>query len=63
MYSAEANYLFIDVRRDIVAFRAACQAKGLLIGRPYPPADTWARITIGTPEEMRRAFALLETLL
>ncbi len=62
-YPAEANYLFIDVRRDIVAFRAACQAKGLVIGRPYPPADNWARLTIGTPEEMERAFAILDTVL
>jgi len=62
-YPGEANYLFVDVRRDIASFRAACEAEGLLIGRPYPPADTWAMITIGTPADMRRAFAVLETVL
>jgi histidinol-phosphate aminotransferase len=62
-YPAAANYLFVDVKRDIRAFRTACEEKGLLIGRHYPPADTWMRLTIGTPEEMRGAFAILETVL
>jgi histidinol-phosphate aminotransferase len=62
-YPASANYLFVDVRRDITAFRTTCQEKGLLIGRHYPPADQWARITIGTPDEMRRAFEILEAVL
>lgn len=62
-YPAAANYLFVDVKRDIRTFRATCEEKGLLIGRHYPPADTWARITIGTPEEMRGAFGILETVL
>lgn len=62
-YPASANYLFIDIKRDLVAFRAACQAEGLLIGRLYPPAETWARLTIGTPNEMRRGLAILDRLL
>ena len=62
-YPAAANYLFVDVKRDIRAFRTACEEKGLLIGRYYPPAETWMRLTIGTPEEMRGAFAILETVL
>jgi histidinol-phosphate aminotransferase len=62
-HRASANYLFVDVKRPIGEFRTACQAKGLLIGRPYPPAETWARLTIGTPEEMEAAFAILATLL
>ena len=58
-YPAAANYLFVDVKRDIRAFRTACEEKGLLIGRHYPPADTWMRLTIGTPEEMRGALEIL----
>ncbi|MDX2119877.1 MAG: hypothetical protein SF070_02320 [Gemmatimonadota bacterium] len=60
---AHANYLFLDVGRDVTGLRAACQERGLLIGRPYPPAETWARITIGTPEEMRRGLAILARVL
>ncbi|MFN0179995.1 MAG: pyridoxal phosphate-dependent aminotransferase [Gemmatimonadales bacterium] len=62
-HSAAANYLFIDVKREITAFRALCQARGLLIGRYYPPADTWARLTIGSPAEMRRAYPILDAVL
>jgi histidinol-phosphate aminotransferase len=62
-YPAHANYLFVDIKRDVANFRAACERRGLLIGRPYPPADTWARITIGTPEEMRRALPIFEEVL
>ena len=62
-YPGEANYLFVEIRRDVAPFRAACEAKGLLIGRPYPPATTWARITIGTPDEMGRALGILEDAL
>jgi histidinol-phosphate aminotransferase len=53
----------VDIKRDVANFRAACERRGLLIGRPYPPADTWARITIGTPEEMRRALPIFEEVL
>ena len=63
VYDGRANFVFVNVKRDIAAFRSACQANGLLIGRPYPPAISWARFTIGTPGEMSRAFSILERLL
>jgi len=62
-YPAHANYLFVEIKRDLTSFRAACEARGLLIGRLYPPADTWARITIGTPDEMRHGLAIFEEVL
>lgn len=60
MLPGEANYLFVDIRRDLPAFRALCETRGLLVGRLYAPANTWMRITIGTPDEMQRAFTILE---
>ncbi|MEO7456536.1 MAG: aminotransferase class I/II-fold pyridoxal phosphate-dependent enzyme [Gemmatimonadaceae bacterium] len=59
----EANYLFVDIKRDLPTFRAACESRGLLVGRIYPPATTWMRITIGTRDEMQRAFAILGDVL
>jgi histidinol-phosphate aminotransferase len=35
------------------------KTKGFLIGRAFPPYTTWARISIGTPDEMRRVAAAL----
>ncbi|WP_240355158.1 hypothetical protein [Pectobacterium brasiliense] len=26
---------------------------GVLIGRAFPPADNWCRISLGTPQEMQ----------
>ena len=56
---SEANFVLVDVRRDIRAFQGACRQRGVLIARPFPPLTTWARITIGTPDEMDRAMPVL----
>lgn len=53
--ASEANFVMVDVRRPAGDFRAACRERGVMVGRPFPPLDTWARITIGTSDEMRRA--------
>lgn len=52
---SEANFLMADVGRDIRVFRDACRARGVEIARPFPPLNSWARITIGTSVEMARA--------
>jgi histidinol-phosphate aminotransferase len=38
-------------------------AKGFLIGRAFPPYNDWARISIGTPVEMRQVAQLLPEVL
>ena len=45
---SEANFIMVDVRRDVREFQAACLAAGVQIGRPFPPLMTHARISIGT---------------
>jgi histidinol-phosphate aminotransferase len=32
---------------------------GFLIGRPFPPYLDWARVSIGTPEEMQQLVDVL----
>jgi histidinol-phosphate aminotransferase len=56
---SEANFVMVDVRRDVRAFQAACLQRGVMIARPFPPLTTWARITIGTPDEMNHAVPIL----
>jgi histidinol-phosphate aminotransferase len=63
IYPPSANYVFADVKRDSAALRATCMEKGLLVGRQYAPATMWMRLTIGTPEDMQRAFAILDGIL
>jgi histidinol-phosphate aminotransferase len=52
---SEANFVMVDVKRDIRAFQRACRNRGVEIARPFPPLLTWARISIGTMDEMRQA--------
>jgi len=58
-----ANFVMIDVRRDARAFREACRARGVAVGRPFPPLDTHTRVSIGTMEEMRAASAVFREVL
>jgi histidinol-phosphate aminotransferase len=61
--ASEANFVLVDVQRDPRDFRAACRDRGVLVGRPFPPLETHARITIGTLAEMRQAVAVFKQVL
>jgi histidinol-phosphate aminotransferase len=60
---SETNFVMVDVKRDPRAFRAACRDRGVMVGRPFPPLETQARITIGTMDEMRRAMPIFKEVL
>ena len=60
---ATANFLMADVRRPSKEFQEACRARGVLVGRPFPPLDTWARVSMGTMGEMQQAVAVFEQVL
>ena len=61
--ASETNFLMIDLRRDPQPVRVACRQQGIAVGRPFPPLDTWLRLSIGTMDEMRQATAVLKTAL
>jgi histidinol-phosphate aminotransferase len=48
---SHGNFVFFDSRRPHSEVASALAAKGIEIGRGYPPLDTWIRISIGLPEE------------
>jgi histidinol-phosphate aminotransferase len=60
---SEANFLMVNVRRDIRSFQAACYERGVGVARPFPPLMTYARVTIGTMDEMKRAAAVFQEVL
>lgn len=60
---SQANFVLVDVRRDVREFGAACRAHGVMVGRPFPPLDTQARISFGTPDEMTRAIEVFGKVL
>jgi len=60
---SEANFLMVDVRRDVRSFQSACRDRGVSVARPFPPLLTHTRITIGTMEEMNRAAVVFQEVL
>ncbi len=60
---SETNFLMVDLRRDSDGFRSACRERTVMVGRPFPPLTTHARISIGTLDEMRRATEVFRAVL
>ena len=60
---SQANFVMVDLRRDVRAFRQACREQGVSIGRLFPPLLTHARVSIGTKDEMRQAIDVFRRVL
>ena len=60
---SNANFIMLDVRRNVQGVIDGCRKQGVLIGRPFPPLTTHARISIGTMDEMRRCMDVLGRVL
>jgi len=54
MLPSEANFVMIDVKREVKPLIASMRAKGVSVGRLFPAMPHHMRVTIGTPEEMQR---------
>jgi histidinol-phosphate aminotransferase len=52
---SQTNFIFVDLRQPLEPFREGCRDRGVLVGRPFPPLTTYARISISTIDDMRRA--------
>jgi histidinol-phosphate aminotransferase len=61
--SPQTNFVFVDLKRDIDAFRGACLEHGIAVGRLFPPLTSYARVSIGTMDEMRRAVDVFRKVL
>jgi histidinol-phosphate aminotransferase len=60
---SQANFILADVKRPAKDFRQACERMGVHVGRDFPPLTNWARISIGTTEEMRVANEVFRKVL
>lgn len=54
MIPSEANFVMIDLRRDVKPVIAAMRERGVHVGRPFPAMPHHLRVTIGTQPEMAR---------
>lgn len=51
---SETNFVMIEMRRDVRPVIAAMRERGVRVGRLFPARPQHLRVTIGTPEQMKR---------
>lgn len=61
---SQTNFVFMDLKAPLKPFSDRMAAEHILVGRPFPPATTWCRISLGTPAEtayfVKKLFAFRE---
>jgi histidinol-phosphate aminotransferase len=60
---SEGNFIMVDVKREAAVFQQMCREVGVAIARPFPPLTNFARISIGTMDDMQKAVPLILPLL
>jgi histidinol-phosphate aminotransferase len=61
---SHANFLMIEIGRDVGPLIEAFRARGILVGRRFATMPGWLRVSVGTPAEMRtfmEAFRAIAT--
>jgi histidinol-phosphate aminotransferase len=48
----QGNFVFFDTAMPLARFTSLMRARNILVGRLFPPFDSWCRITIGTEPEV-----------
>lgn len=48
----QGNFVFFDTGMPLQRFSEQMRARNILVGRYFPPFDSWCRITIGTEPEV-----------
>ncbi len=59
----QGTFVFIHTGIDAGELQSMMEARNIIIGRPSPPLTEWARVSIGTEEEMRSFLSAFESIL
>jgi histidinol-phosphate aminotransferase len=59
---SQANFMMIDMRREVKPVIAAFKDKKVQVGRLFPPLPNHLRVTIGTRPQMERFLAVFKEL-
>ena len=59
---AHANFVFFHINRPVAPVVQGMRARGVSVGRPFPPFNDWMRVSVGTEEEMRSFLREYEAL-
>jgi len=61
---SQTNFIFVNIRRPAVEFRDGCRALNVAVGRDFPPMEkTYARISLGTMDDMQKAMVVFKKVL
>lgn len=61
---SHTNFIFANTGMPAKQFRDGCAAKGVRVGRDFPPFEqAWCRISLGTMDEMKRATVVFGEVL
>lgn len=60
---AHTNFVFFHINRPVAPVIQALRARGVAVGRPFPPLLDWMRVSIGTDDEMRKFIREFEAVL
>jgi histidinol-phosphate aminotransferase len=61
---SQTNFVFVETGRSAKEFKEACAKRGIMVGRPFPPLEKrFARVSIGTIDEMQRAGVVIAEVL
>jgi histidinol-phosphate aminotransferase len=60
--SSSANFVMLDSGRPIRGLIDHFRKNNVAIGRPFPPLNTYARISLGTPPQMQEFWRVWDTL-
>ena len=63
MSSGDANFMMVDVKRNAAEFKRTLLARGVVVGRAFPPLTNHARITFGTMDVMKKATVAIREVL
>lgn len=48
---SQTNFVFMNLKAPLKPFADRMKAEAIWVGRPFPPALTWCRVSLGTPGE------------
>jgi histidinol-phosphate aminotransferase len=59
---SQANFIMIDSRRPVREVITHFRENNIRVGRPFPPYDTFVRISLGTPGDMTAFWRVWDQL-
>lgn len=58
---SQANFVFHQVKGEVKTYQERMKQQHIMVGREFPPALGWSRLTLGTPQEMQVFVAVLKS--